>query len=354
MFHHETHQHPGPGPFTGTTASFTTPTSGHDFTGNTSYEVVLDGDELSRSPSSTLVTIFPRKVNVTYTSSPPGLSIVVDSLAQTTPYTFDSLVGFQHTLDAPRLNRVGDVNYTFGSWSDGGARTHAVTVPSADQTLTATFARPQAPRGSSPPTASTRLGYDGQGRIGERQRRHDHERDLDDARARTAARSPSTARSVRHRAGRASLDLTTGMTLEAWVNPSARACLAHGDLQGATGRHAVRAVRQQRRPNRPLGQVFLGGAERDAVGRRRLPLNTWTHLAATYDGSAAAPVRQRRAHVDARRVRALAKTTSPLRIGGNSIWGEYFRGLIDDVRVYNRALYVGEIGSDLASPVRGL
>src|SRR6185437_14273796 len=41
VFHHETHQHPGPGPFTGGSASFITPVSGHDFTGNTSYEIVL-------------------------------------------------------------------------------------------------------------------------------------------------------------------------------------------------------------------------------------------------------------------------------------------------------------------------
>ena len=145
VFHHETHQHPGPGPFTGTTASFTTPTSGHDFTGNTSYEIVLTATNSAGLSSSTSVTIFPRKVNVTYTSSPPGLSIVVDSLSQTTPYTFDSLIGFQHTLDAPSPQSLGGSNYTFSSWSDGGARTHVVTVPGADQTLTANFAASSGP-----------------------------------------------------------------------------------------------------------------------------------------------------------------------------------------------------------------
>ena len=42
---------------------------------------------------------------------------------------------------------------------------------------------------------------------------------------------------------------------------------------------------------------------------------------------------------------------SPLRIGGDSVWGEYFRGLIDEVRVYNRALTGGEIQTDMATPV---
>lgn len=31
-------------------------------------------------------------------------------------------------------------------------------------------------------------------------------------------------------------------------------------------------------------------------------------------------------------------TEGVLRIGGNSVWGEWFHGLIDEVRVYDRAL----------------
>jgi hypothetical protein len=44
-------------------------------------------------------------------------------------------------------------------------------------------------------------------------------------------------------------------------------------------------------------------------------------------------------------------SSSPLRIGGNSVWGEYFAGLIDEVRVYNRALSATEIQTDLAKAV---
>ena len=42
---------------------------------------------------------------------------------------------------------------------------------------------------------------------------------------------------------------------------------------------------------------------------------------------------------------------APLRFGGNSIWGEFFRGRIDDVRIYNRALSVAELQADMATPV---
>ena len=44
-------------------------------------------------------------------------------------------------------------------------------------------------------------------------------------------------------------------------------------------------------------------------------------------------------------------TSSALRIGGNSVWGEYFKGLIDDVRIYNRPLTAAEIQSDMNTPV---
>src|SRR5262249_27032619 len=44
-------------------------------------------------------------------------------------------------------------------------------------------------------------------------------------------------------------------------------------------------------------------------------------------------------------------STQPLRIGGDSIWGEYFNGKIDDIRIYNRALSATEVTSDMATPV---
>ncbi|TMR92174.1 LamG domain-containing protein, partial [Nonomuraea basaltis] len=43
--------------------------------------------------------------------------------------------------------------------------------------------------------------------------------------------------------------------------------------------------------------------------------------------------------------------TSPLRIGGNSGSGEYFSGLIDEVRVYNKALTAAQITTDMNTPV---
>ena len=47
----------------------------------------------------------------------------------------------------------------------------------------------------------------------------------------------------------------------------------------------------------------------------------------------------------------MVTSTGALRIGGNSLWGEYFQGRIDEVRVYSRALSAAEIQTDMATPL---
>ena len=50
---------------------------------------------------------------------------------------------------------------------------------------------------------------------------------------------------------------------------------------------------------------------------------------------------------------SMPASTGSFRLGGNSIWGEWFAGLIDEVRVYNRALSASEIQQDMQTPVGG-
>jgi hypothetical protein len=44
-------------------------------------------------------------------------------------------------------------------------------------------------------------------------------------------------------------------------------------------------------------------------------------------------------------------SAGPLRIGGNAVWGEFFQGRIDEIRVYNRALSLSEIQADISAPI---
>ena len=90
---------------------------------------------------------------------------------------------------------------------------------------------------------------------------------------------------------------------------------------------------------------------RSSPRRIALPAGTWSHLAATYDGS------QLRLYVNGTQVAqtaasgSIATSTAPLRIGGNAVWGEWFSGWIDEVRVYGRALSAAEIQDDMNTSV---
>jgi hypothetical protein len=48
---------------------------------------------------------------------------------------------------------------------------------------------------------------------------------------------------------------------------------------------------------------------------------------------------------------SIPASTGPLRIGGNSLWGEFFDGRIDEVRIYSRALSIAEITVDMNTPI---
>ena len=137
-------------------------------------------------------------------------------------------------------------------------------------------------------------------------------------------------------ADKASLDLTSGMTLEAWVKPQGGG-LAHSRVQGAH-----RAASPTGSTRAPTPAVRRPRSEPPRATSTAVPpqlaSGTWSHLATTYDGSTL------RLYVNGAQVAsqaatgAITGTSGPLRIGGNAIWPEWFSGQIDDLRIYNRAL----------------
>ena len=148
----------------------------------------------------------------------------------------------------------------------------------------------------------------------------------------------------------AGLDLTTAMTLEAWVNPSALSGWQTVIMKERPGGLAYTLYAHDNAP-RPSAYINTGGGDAAAIGATGLPLNTWTHLAVTYNGATL------RLFVNGAQAGSQAasgsifSSTSPLRVGGNSLWGEYFTGLIDEVRIYSRVLTAAEIQTDMNTPV---
>jgi hypothetical protein len=143
-FLHETHVHPGVPVTRVKSGSFTIPTSGHDFSGNTRYRIALTVTDSDGLTTTQTVTIYPQKVNLTFNTVPSGLTLFLDGIAKVGGFVYDTLVGFTHTIEA-RDQGSGSTAYTFQSWSDGGASQHQIVAPSAPQTYTAAFAEAPAP-----------------------------------------------------------------------------------------------------------------------------------------------------------------------------------------------------------------
>lgn len=106
--------------------------------------------------ADTLTAGFVPGVPVTLFTTPQGLKLTVDGNANLPAYTFEWGQGETHTITAvsPQTDSKGRV-WTFSSWSDGGAQSHTVTVPTNSTsgiTLGATYTEQgQSTITSSPP-----------------------------------------------------------------------------------------------------------------------------------------------------------------------------------------------------------
>jgi len=136
----------------------------------------------------------------------------------------------------------------------------------------------------------------------------------------------------------ASLDITSQITLDAWIYPVA--------LGG-----------------RVVDKISVGGADGFLIdtytGKVRLiaagsawvesstilSTGTWTHIAGTYDGSVVKVYVNGLLDGSAAGTAAIPTNNLPLRIGADQNGGSVFNGLIDEVEIFNRALSASEIAA---------
>ena len=82
-----------------------------------------------------------------------------------------------------------------------------------------------------------------------------------------------------------SLDLTTGMTLSAWVYPTAAGNVWRTVMMKEVPGELSYVLYANEDVDVSAAYVRIGSTSRRVGGASTLPLNAWTHLAATYDGS---------------------------------------------------------------------
>ena len=318
--------------------------------GNTLLEFRLTATDPGGLTDVKTLRLTPQKVTLTFQSNPSGLSLGYGSTVGTTPFTRTVIVNSNTSISAPSPQSLGASSYQFTSWSDGGATSHNLTVPATATTYTATYTNVGssglvAAYGFEAGSGTSVLDSSGNGNTG------------------TAA---NTTWSTAGKFGKAlsfngtnawvtvpdsnSLDLTTGMTLEAWLNPTTSTGWLDAFGKETTD-DVVYAIYSSQPANHPTGYIRKGGVFSEASALSPLTLNSWTHVATTYDGATL------RFYVNGIQTGSSAATgaidtsSGVLRIGGNSIFGEYFNGLIDEVRIYNRALTAAQITTDMNTAV---
>ena len=354
-FLHDGHVHPGTPVHGVTGGSFTIPSSGHDFSGNTRYRITLtvtDSDGLSSSRS---VVVRPRKVNLTFDTVPSGRTIYLDGIAKTTPFVHDTLIGFHHTIEARNQTADGTI-YKFDSWSDGGGQPHTITVPSTAHSYSATF-----DSSPVPPGLVGAWGFnEGDGTTVADSSGAGHDGTLSGAGVTwDPAGKNGSAISFDGGSGKVTIphasDISFGSsyTLEAWVKPSTlngyQTILMKEQTSGCA--YWLQTV------DADISSGFNnGGCAEHRSGSPAIRLNRWSHLAAVFNNA----TDTYKLYLNGRAISSTAETGAPVRnsqalvLGQSGCSGcgfERWHGLLDDVRIYRRPVSAAQIRADMANGI---
>jgi chitodextrinase len=146
----------------------------------------------------------------------------------------------------------------------------------------------------------------------------------------------------------ASLHLASAVTLEAWVNPSSALTGWQDVIYKPLDNYFLEASSSN--GNKPgTGVLLTSSAEPLAYGSAALTASTWTHLAMTYDGTTLKIYVNGALVTSTTQTGTITTSTNALQIGGDTTYGQYFKGMIDEVRVYNIALTQAQIQTDMAT-----
>ncbi|SFR67880.1 PQQ-dependent sugar dehydrogenase [Halogeometricum limi] len=139
---HNAHTHPDV-TRTGDSFTFDAPTTGHPTTGDVGYEFTVTATDSDGLQTRETVEIRPEEVDITLNSQPEGIAVNLEGQPRQTTnggYTFDTVIGYEHSVSASQSVCRDGTRYEFTGWSDDRTdRTRTYVVPDADATLTAQY-----------------------------------------------------------------------------------------------------------------------------------------------------------------------------------------------------------------------
>jgi hypothetical protein len=147
------------------------------------------------------------------------------------------------------------------------------------------------------------------------------------------------------------LDITGSLSLEAWVKPAASATNWENIILKGGPNTALSYILNGFGMPSLNPSFWVSPAAAGVFSPAPLPINTWTHVAGTYDGATVKIYTNGVLAASFAQTGAIAPSTDGLFIGGNPYYGHNFLGTIDEVRIYNRALSAGEVQTDMNTPL---
>jgi YD repeat-containing protein len=145
------------------------------------------------------------------------------------------------------------------------------------------------------------------------------------------------------------LNFSGNFTLEAWVRPDEARAWGAVITKEAPTFHSYE-LNAQGEHEAPAAYVAKSSSGNYAINGTSLLANqAWSHLALTNDGS------YLRLYVNGTQVSSVPSGTvftgeGATQLGGNLVWSDYFKGVLDEIRLYNRTLGATEIGQDKGAP----
>jgi len=137
------------GPWTGATnGAYLVPTNAATIT-NVFYRINLTVTDTNDNQQTISADVQPRTSLLSFATVPPGLNITLDGQSLTASTSVVAVAGMSRMVGTPSPQFQGGTNFPFVLWSDGGAQSHYLTVPTTNAIYTASFVQPTMDIGSS-------------------------------------------------------------------------------------------------------------------------------------------------------------------------------------------------------------